>query len=134
MSENVQRTLVVLKPDAVQRGIAGELLARFERRGLRFAALRLVHVERSLAERHYADREWDRMPPSEKWRMAHLLHVCRTRPHFVAYAVKDLPAPAPLVARWILGMPLVTWTIRGEDDRRLAARWADQMIFEAIRP
>jgi nucleoside-diphosphate kinase len=50
---NVQRTLVILKPDAVQRGIAGEILARFERRGLRIAALRLVRVERSLAEKHY---------------------------------------------------------------------------------
>lgn len=54
MTDNVQRTLIVLKPDAVQRGIAGELLTRFERRGLRFAALRLTTVERSLAERHYA--------------------------------------------------------------------------------
>jgi nucleoside-diphosphate kinase len=50
---NVQRTLVILKPDAVQRGIAGEILSRFERRGLRIAALRLVKVERSLAEKHY---------------------------------------------------------------------------------
>ncbi len=54
MSESVQRTLIVLKPDAVQRAIAGELLARFERRGLRIAALRLVKVERALAEKHYA--------------------------------------------------------------------------------
>lgn len=54
MTETVQRTLVVLKPDAVQRAIAGELLARFERRGLRIAALRLVKVERALAEKHYA--------------------------------------------------------------------------------
>jgi len=54
VSESIQRTLIVLKPDAVQRAIAGELLARFERRGLRLAALRLVKVERSLAERHYA--------------------------------------------------------------------------------
>ena len=54
MTENVQRTLIVLKPDAVQRAIAGDLLARFERRGLRLAALRLVKVERGLAERHYA--------------------------------------------------------------------------------
>lgn len=52
--ETPQRTLVILKPDAVQRGIAGEILARFERRGLRIAALRLVKVERSLAETHYA--------------------------------------------------------------------------------
>lgn len=51
---NVQRTLVILKPDAVQRGISGEILSRFERRGLRFAALRLLKVERPFAERHYA--------------------------------------------------------------------------------
>jgi len=49
-----ERTLVVLKPDAVQRGIAGELISRFERRGLRIVGLRLLKVERSMAERHYA--------------------------------------------------------------------------------
>ncbi|MFN2520069.1 MAG: nucleoside-diphosphate kinase [Candidatus Limnocylindria bacterium] len=52
--DGAQRTLVVLKPDAVQRGIAGELLSRFERRGLRIAALRLLRVERAMAEEHYA--------------------------------------------------------------------------------
>ena len=51
---NVQRTLVILKPDAVQRGIAGEILARFERRGLRIAAMRLLKADRGLAEKHYA--------------------------------------------------------------------------------
>lgn len=50
---NVQRTLVILKPDAVQRGIAGEIIGRFERRGLRLAAMRLLRVERSMAEKHY---------------------------------------------------------------------------------
>lgn len=54
MTESVQRTMVILKPDAVQRAIVGELLARFERRGLRIAALRLVTVGRAQAERHYA--------------------------------------------------------------------------------
>jgi nucleoside-diphosphate kinase len=48
-----ERTLVILKPDAIQRGISGEILSRFERRGLRIAALRLVKVERALAEKHY---------------------------------------------------------------------------------
>ena len=52
-SQSAERTLVVLKPDAVQRGITGELIARFERRGLRIAALRLVRVDRAFAERHY---------------------------------------------------------------------------------
>ena len=49
-----ERSLVVFKPDAVQRAIVGELLARFERRGLRLVALKVVHVERDMAERHYA--------------------------------------------------------------------------------
>lgn len=50
----VQRTLIVFKPDAVQRGLVGELLARFEKRGLRIAAMRALKVERKMAEIHYA--------------------------------------------------------------------------------
>ena len=50
----VQRTLIVFKPDAVQRGIVGELLARFERRGFRIAAARALRVDKTMAERHYA--------------------------------------------------------------------------------
>jgi glycerophosphoryl diester phosphodiesterase len=87
-----------------------------------------------VAERHYAHHEWDRLPPSEKRRMAHLLHALRTRPQFVAYSVKDLPAAAPLIARMMFGRPLLTWTVRSEADRRHALRWADQFIFEGIRP
>jgi len=93
------------------------------------------HLTRGIvAERHYAHHEWDRFPPAEKRRMAFLLHANRTRPHFVAYRVKDLPAVAPLIARTIFRLPLLTWTVRSDDDRRRAARWTDQMIFEGIRP
>lgn len=51
---SAERTLVVLKPDALQRAIAFELLSRFEKRGLRFVALRLLKVNRAMAEKHYA--------------------------------------------------------------------------------
>jgi nucleoside-diphosphate kinase len=51
----VERTLVLIKPDAVQRGLAGEILARFERRGLAVREARLVQVDRALAEQHYAE-------------------------------------------------------------------------------
>jgi nucleoside-diphosphate kinase len=51
----VERTLVLIKPDAVQRGLAGDILARFERRGLELREARLVQVDRELAERHYAE-------------------------------------------------------------------------------
>jgi nucleoside-diphosphate kinase len=50
-----ERTLVLIKPDAMQRALAGEILARFERRGLRLVDAKLVHVDRDLAERHYAE-------------------------------------------------------------------------------
>jgi nucleoside-diphosphate kinase len=51
----VERTLVLVKPDAMQRGLAGEILRRFERRGLAIRAARLVQVEIALAEEHYAE-------------------------------------------------------------------------------
>jgi nucleoside-diphosphate kinase len=49
-----QRTLVLAKPDAVQRGLIGEILARFERKGLKVIGLRLLTVPRPMAETHYA--------------------------------------------------------------------------------
>jgi nucleoside-diphosphate kinase len=51
----LERTLVLIKPDAMQRGLAGEILARLERRGLRIAGLKLLQVDRALAERHYGE-------------------------------------------------------------------------------
>ena len=50
----MQRTLVLAKPDAVQRGLVGEIIGRFERKGLKVVGLRLLAVSRELAERHYA--------------------------------------------------------------------------------
>jgi nucleoside-diphosphate kinase len=51
----VERTLVLIKPDALRRAIAGEILARFERRGLQLVAGRLLTVDTALAEEHYAE-------------------------------------------------------------------------------
>jgi nucleoside-diphosphate kinase len=51
----LERTLILIKPDAMARGLAGEILARFERRGLVVQQARLVRVDRDLAERHYAE-------------------------------------------------------------------------------
>ena len=48
-------TLVLCKPDAVERGLVGEILSRFERKGLRVAAARLLHIDADLAARHYAE-------------------------------------------------------------------------------
>ncbi len=51
----MEKTLLVLKPDAVKRGLCGEILARFERRGFQIAAIKSLTVSRELAEKHYAE-------------------------------------------------------------------------------
>jgi nucleoside-diphosphate kinase len=51
----VSRTLILVKPDAFARGLTGEILARFERKGLTIAALKLVQIPRETAETHYAE-------------------------------------------------------------------------------
>ena len=49
----MERTLIILKPDAVQRGLTGDIIKRFEQRGLKIVAMKMVHVSRELAETHY---------------------------------------------------------------------------------
>jgi len=51
---DVQRTLLLIKPDGVQRQLVGRVLTRFEERGLKLVGLKIVHVDRALAEQHYA--------------------------------------------------------------------------------
>jgi nucleoside-diphosphate kinase len=53
----MERTLILIKPDAFARNLTGEIIARFERKGLRLAALKLMTMQRELAERHYAEHE-----------------------------------------------------------------------------
>jgi nucleoside-diphosphate kinase len=52
-----ERTLVLVKPDGVSRGLVGEVISRIERKGLTLVALELRHVDRSLAEQHYAEHD-----------------------------------------------------------------------------
>jgi nucleoside-diphosphate kinase len=52
-----ERTLVLVKPDGVRRGLVGEVISRIERKGLRLVAMELRNVERSLAEQHYAEHD-----------------------------------------------------------------------------
>ena len=53
----MEKTFIAIKPDAVQRGLTGEVLARFERRGFKVAALKMTNVSRELAEEHYAEHK-----------------------------------------------------------------------------
>ncbi|MFN8521487.1 MAG: nucleoside-diphosphate kinase [Chloroflexota bacterium] len=53
----MERTLVLVKPDGVQRGLVGPILSRFEQRGLKIVGLKLMQVSRELAAKHYAEHE-----------------------------------------------------------------------------
>ncbi len=87
-----------------------------------------------VAERHYSHPEWASLPTRTKRALAYFQHALRSRPQFIAYSVKDLHAAIPQLARSVLGLPLLTWTVRSDVDRERAARYADQMIFEGFRP
>jgi nucleoside-diphosphate kinase len=60
----LERTLILVKPDGVQRGLIGEIIARFERRGLRLVAMKLMQMSEALAARHYAEHEGKAFYPS----------------------------------------------------------------------
>jgi len=87
-----------------------------------------------VAQRLYSEADWPEATLAQRKGMRHLKHAFRTRPHFVAYWVNDLPAPAPWIARHVFGLPLLTWTVRTPEQRERAVRCADQMIFEGFRP
>lgn len=87
-----------------------------------------------VAERHFNDPEAAHLGSFARARLGCLLHARRSRPHFIAYRVDDLPAPAPWIARHLFKLPLLAWTVRTKEQRMRAARFADQMIFEGFRP
>jgi nucleoside-diphosphate kinase len=63
-NDAVQRTLLLLKPDAVRRGLVGSILSRFEAKGLKIVALDQRHIDESVADQHYAEHvERDFYPP-----------------------------------------------------------------------
>ena len=56
-SPDIERTLAILKPDAVRRGLVGEIIARIEHKGMRIVGMKLIQIDRALAERHYAEHK-----------------------------------------------------------------------------
>jgi glycerophosphoryl diester phosphodiesterase len=81
----------------------------------------------------YDHPEWASLLRWQKLTFPYLLHGPLSRPQFVAYALDDLPTPITTLARKLLGLPLLAWVARNEDDRVQSARNADQMIFEGFR-
>ncbi|MBR0716478.1 glycerophosphodiester phosphodiesterase [Bradyrhizobium liaoningense] len=87
-----------------------------------------------VAQRTYDDGHWTKLTEGQRDSMLYLRHGFQTQPHFVAFSVNQLPAPAPWIARNVFGCPLLTWTVRTAEQRAAAAKYADQMIFEGFVP
>ncbi len=71
---------------------------------------------------------------TDRFILRHILHAPRTRPHFISYAVKDLPKAGPGLMRSLFKVPVMCWTVRTREQREKAARYADQMVFEGFDP
>jgi nucleoside-diphosphate kinase len=104
----VTRTLILVKPDAFARGLTGEIIARFERKGLQIVALRAMTVGRELAERHYAEH-------AERPFFGELVDFITSGP-IVAMVLGG--ADAILAARQVIGatnpLEAATGSIRGD--------------------
>lgn len=101
------------------------------------AAFREVapQLPRGLVADRFDDVEyWPRLKLWQRLAMRNLLSSAIARPNFIAYDIAALPAVAPLIARLVFGLPLLTWTVRTNEERERALRYADAMIFEGIVP
>jgi nucleoside-diphosphate kinase len=123
------RTLILIKPDAFQRGLTGEVLARFERKGLRIVALRQLHIDEEFAGQHYAEH-------TEKPFFGELVEFITggplvaavfEGPHAVAAARQLIGATDPLEAspgsiRGDLALEVTFNLVHGSDSDESAAR------------
>ncbi|MGY4288283.1 glycerophosphoryl diester phosphodiesterase [Bradyrhizobium sp. LM2.7] len=87
-----------------------------------------------VAQRTYEDEYWVKLTQAQRDSMLSLRHGLQTQPHFVAFKVDHLPAPAPWIARNVFGCALLGWTVRTPEQRTRVGRYADQMIFEGFVP
>jgi glycerophosphoryl diester phosphodiesterase len=74
------------------------------------------------------------LPESLRRSVRDLLHLEETRPDFLSWRVDDLPCASTYLCRHLAAMPVMTWTVRTEDQRARAAAHADQMVFEGFVP
>jgi glycerophosphoryl diester phosphodiesterase len=83
-----------------------------------------------VAEASYRGPYWRALSPAQKTSCEAFLHFPETRPDFLSWRLDDLPHPTPFLLRRIEGLPVMTWTVRTGEQRRAAAGWSDQIVFE----
>jgi glycerophosphoryl diester phosphodiesterase len=87
-----------------------------------------------VAEVNYDPGGRERLSQAVRESLAAFLHYPQTRPDFLSWRVDDLPHAIPFLLRTQLDTPVITWTVRREDQRARAEQWADQIIFEGFAP
>lgn len=91
-------------------------------------------VPRGMTADRFAAQDWPALSAATRTANRCLLAAPMVWPDFIAYDVTALPASPPLALRHFFRVPLLTWTVRTEAERRTAREWADQIIFEGFDP
>jgi glycerophosphoryl diester phosphodiesterase len=87
-----------------------------------------------VAQNDYEYDEYAALSAEAKRGMANLLHYERSRPDFLSWQVKDLQSAAPYLCRKAVGLPVMTWTVRTQEQLAMAKAGADQIVFEGFLP
>jgi nucleoside-diphosphate kinase len=125
----MERTLIIVKPDGVQRSLVGDVISRFERRGLRIAGMKLMQITREIAEEHYAEHKGKGFFEGTVQFMtsAPVVVLCLEGPNAIAAARQTMgatrpPEAAPGTIRADLGLDVSRNIVHGSDSPTTAAR------------
>jgi nucleoside-diphosphate kinase len=125
----MERTLIIVKPDGVQRSLVGEIISRFERRGLRIAGMKLMQITRALAEEHYAEHKGKGFFEGTVQFMtsAPVVVLCLEGPNAIAASRQTMgatrpPEAAPGTIRADFGLDVSRNIVHGSDSPATAAR------------
>ena len=77
---------------------------------------------------------WGGDTPIGRFQLRHLLHIPQTKPHFIAFDCRALPALSPLFWGRPFARPILSWTVRSQNEQTRIKKWADQIIFEGFDP
>ena len=128
----MERTLIIIKPDGVQRSLVGDVISRFEERGLRIAGMKLMQITRAIAEEHYAEHKGKGFFEGTVQFMtsAPVVVLCLEGPNAVAASRQTMgatrpPEAAPGTIRADLGLDVSRNIVHGSDSPATAAREVD---------
>ncbi len=98
------------------------------------AAMRKLapEIPRGMISYRWDDDWMPQIAKTERRKLSSLSYHAKVGPSFIAYDIDDLPEAAPLELKQALGIPLLTWTVRTPEQRQLAKRYADAIIFEGF--